>query len=382
MPTAPIRSNFAAVIVAGGEGSRAGLGIPKQLAVWRGKPVLLHSVERLAKAGAKPIAIVVPERLTREIEAILSGQDGVVLAVAGTTRQGSVRNGLEAIADFEPDSVLIHDAARPIIPDEVLERLLSSLETGEAAIPVLPVVDSLCIERSGRMEAKADRDVLRRVQTPQAFAFVSILDAHRTWKGEPTAGDDAQVAMAAGMKVDLVEGDETLKKLTFREDFMTTQPSARIGTGYDVHRLVEGEDLWLGGVKIAHSHGLSGHSDADVVLHALVDAILGALTEGDIGTHFPPSDEKWRGASSDRFVTHAIGLMEGRGYRIGNADLTIICEAPKIGPHRDAIRDKITGLLGCELDQVSVKATTTEGLGPMGRREGIAAQATVMLLKD
>lgn len=221
--------------------------------------------------------------------------------------------------------------------------------------------------------------MLRRVQTPQAFRFADILAAHRAWSGAPTAGDDAQVARVHGLSVALVEGDEHLHKLTFASDFRGTAP-VRMGTGFDVHRLADGEELWLCGVKIDHKQGLAGHSDADVAIHALVDAILGAIGNGDIGSHFPPSDPQWRGASSDRFLTHAVGLAAEAGYCVGNVDLTLICEAPKIGPHRQAMREHLAALLGVDVSSVSVKATTTERLGFAGRGEGIAAQAAAVLL--
>jgi len=237
----------------------------------------------------------------------------------------------------------------------------------------------MLIAEDGMMAGAADRDTLRRVQTPQAFSFGAILAAHRAWTGPADAGDDAQVARAAGIAVALVDGDEALHKLTYSADFASALPPVRIGTGYDVHRLSEGEELWLCGVRLDHSHGLAGHSDADVAIHALVDAILGAAGAGDIGQHFPPSDPQWRGASSDRFLRRAVELASGAGYAIGNVDVTIVCEAPKIGPHRDAMRASLAAIMGIEIARVSVKATTTEGLDATGRREGIAAQAVASL---
>jgi 2-C-methyl-D-erythritol 4-phosphate cytidylyltransferase/2-C-methyl-D-erythritol 2,4-cyclodiphosphate synthase len=232
------------------------------------------------------------------------------------------------------------------------------------------------------MSGSADRAQLRRVQTPQAFRYPEIRAAHAAWSGAPDAGDDAQVARAAGLAVTLVEGDERLRKLTFADDFDTGAGMIRIGTGFDVHRLAEGEELWLCGVRIPHDKGLAGHSDADVALHAVVDAILGACAQSDIGEHFPPSDPQWRGAPSAQFVTHAVALAAHAGFRIGNVDVTLICEAPRIGPHREAMRGKLAELLGVDLTQVSVKATTTERLGFTGRGEGIAAQASATLLQD
>jgi 2-C-methyl-D-erythritol 4-phosphate cytidylyltransferase/2-C-methyl-D-erythritol 2,4-cyclodiphosphate synthase len=245
---------------------------------------------------------------------------------------------------------------------------------------VLPVVDSLAEAKDGLMAGAADREALRRVQTPQAFRYDAILSAHRCWTGAATASDDAQVARSAGLAVALVEGDERLRKLTFAEDFMDALPFPRTGTGFDVHRLADGEELWLCGVRIAHHRGLAGHSDADVALHAVVDAVLGAAGAGDIGQHFPPSDPQWRGAPSSRFVAHAVALAREAGYAIGNVDLTIICEAPKIGPHRDAMRARLAELVGVAIEAVNVKATTTEQLGFAGRGEGIAAQAVATLV--
>jgi 2-C-methyl-D-erythritol 4-phosphate cytidylyltransferase/2-C-methyl-D-erythritol 2,4-cyclodiphosphate synthase len=247
---------------------------------------------------------------------------------------------------------------------------------------VLPVVDSLTEAAGAVMGQPAQRELLRRVQTPQAFRFADILAAHRVWTGTADAGDDAQVAQAAGLSVALVDGDERLHKLTFASDFAADLPPLRVGTGYDVHRLAPDEELWLCGVKIEHSHGLAGHSDADVAIHALVDAILGAIGNGDIGSHFPPSDQRWRGAASDQFLAHAAQLAAEAGYRIGNIDLTIICEAPKIGPHREAMRRRLAEILTTGIDAISVKATTTERLGFTGRGEGIAAQAVATLLRD
>jgi len=275
--------------------------------------------------------------------------------------------------------VLVHDAARPVLPSPVIVRLLKALEQSPAAIPVLPVADSLCHAAGDHMGAVARREELRRVQTPQAFRFADILVAHRQWHGASTAGDDAQVARAAGLAIALVDGDEALHKLTYSSDFEANMPLIRVGTGYDVHALAEDEDLWLCGVRIEHSHGLAGHSDADVAMHALVDAILGAVAGGDIGQHFPPSDPQWRGASSDRFLAHAATIAAEAGYTIAHIDLTIICEAPKIGPHRDAMRQRLAEVLQVNVAQVSVKATTTERLGFTGRREGIAAQAVATL---
>ena len=381
-PSPPTRPDaaIAAVVVAAGQGLRAGQALPKQFARWRGKPVVRHSVEALAAAGIAPIVVAIPEGADEIAASALSGIAGVHLVIGGATRQQSVRLALETLASDAPAHVLIHDAARPILPAAVIARLVAALDVQQAAIPVLPVVDSLAQEHEGMMAGAANRETLRRVQTPQAFAFPAILAAHRAWPGEACAGDDAQVARAAGIAVALVDGDEVLQKLTFAHDFAPQAPPLRVGSGYDVHRLADGEELWLCGIKLDHPQGLAGHSDADVAIHALVDALLGAIGAGDIGQHFPPSDPQWRGAASSQFLSHAAALVSEAGYRIGNIDLTIICEAPKIGPHRAAMRARLAELLGIDSAQVSVKATTTEQLGFTGRGEGIAAQAVATLV--
>jgi 2-C-methyl-D-erythritol 4-phosphate cytidylyltransferase/2-C-methyl-D-erythritol 2,4-cyclodiphosphate synthase len=372
-------AGFAAVIVAAGRGLRAGHAIPKQFVSWRGKPLVRHSAEALIAAGAAQLAVAVPSGHEQTAGDALAGLAGIILVPGGETRQVSVRRALEAL-DPHVEAVLIHDAARPVCPPTVIERLLAALTRHPAAIPVLPVVDSLAQGEGGLMVGSADRETLWRVQTPQAFHLPRIMAAHREWSGEPSAGDDAQVARAAGLDVALVEGDERLRKLTFAEDFMEHRLAPRIGTGFDVHRLAEGEELWLCGVRIDYTRGLVGHSDADVGLHAVVDALLGACGAGDIGDHFPPSDERWRGAPSGQFVTHAVRLAAEAGFAVGNVDLTLICEAPRIGPHRAAMRSRLSELLGVALDAVNVKATTTERLGFTGRGEGIAAQAVATLI--
>ncbi|MEE4450239.1 bifunctional 2-C-methyl-D-erythritol 4-phosphate cytidylyltransferase/2-C-methyl-D-erythritol 2,4-cyclodiphosphate synthase [Novosphingobium resinovorum] len=371
----------AALVVAAGQGLRAGQPVPKQFAPWRGKAVVRHSVEALAAAGCDPILVVIPEGAEGIAREAIAGIAHVQLTVGGASRQESVRLGLEVLAAANPRRVLIHDAARPLLPAPVIARLHAALDDRCGAIPVLPVADSLTHVAGDLMGAPARREDLRRVQTPQAFRFAEILAAHRDWEGPTNAGDDAQVAQAWGMDVALVEGDETLHKLTYAADFASAAPIFRVGSGYDVHALEEGEELWLCGVRIDHTHGLSGHSDADVAIHALVDALLGAIGAGDIGQHFPPSDPQWKGAASDRFLAHAGTLVAEAGYALANADVTIICEAPKIGPHREAMRARLAQILGVDIGAVSVKATTTEKLGFTGRREGIAAQAVVSLAR-
>ena len=373
---------FAAVIVAAGKGLRAGGTMPKQFADWRGKPLVRHSAEAFARLGARPIVVAVPADALVQAQQVLSGIDSVQIVSGGPSRRESVARALEALAPAGPAMVLIHDAARPDLPRSVVERLLDALATQPGAIPVLPVVDSIAVAAGGLMASAARREELRRVQTPQAFRYADILAAHRAWDGAADAGDDAQVARAAGLPVALVEGDERLRKLTFAADFRTGGGMIRTGTGFDVHRLAEGEELWLCGVRIEHDRGLAGHSDADVGLHAVVDAILGACALGDIGEHFPPSDPRWKDAASGQFVAHAVALAADAGYAVGNVDLTLICEAPKIGPHREAMRTKLAALLGVDPGQVSIKATTTERLGFTGRGEGIAAQAAATLVQQ
>lgn len=372
----------AAVVVAAGKGSRTGGSVPKQFVAWRGKPLVRHSVEALVEAGIAPIVVAIPQGFEAEAAQALSGLPGIRFTHGGATRQESVRFALETLQHDAPARVLIHDAARPALPQAVIASLLGTLDRGLAAIPVLPVVDSMIRGIDHAMAQKVVREELYRVQTPQAFDYAAILAAHQAWTGEPDAGDDAQVAASAGINVLLANGDEALRKITFAADLeeqdMTRLP--RTGMGFDVHRLVEGEELWLCGVKIAHSKGLSGHSDADVAIHALVDALLGAVAMGDIGDHFPPSDPQWKGASSDRFLAHAARLVREGGYEIGNLDVTIICEAPKIGPHKFAMREALARILGIDSSAVSVKATTTERLGLTGRGEGIAAQAVATVV--
>ena len=376
------QSRFAAIIVAAGTGSRAGQSLPKQYVRWRGKPVLRHSAETLLAAGAQPLAVAIAPDAADLAREALAGLDSIILVDGGATRRASVAAGLEALAGEAPDRVLIHDAAPPTLPQPVIARVLAALDDHPGAIPALPVVDTIARTKHGVMTGQEDRTTLARVQTPQGFHFADILSAHRAWDGDEEPTDDAQVLRAEGKEVAVVAGDERLAKLTFAQDFAMQAPPVRTGTGFDVHALAEGEELWLGGCKIDHDKGLAGHSDADVALHALVDAILGAIGNGDIGTHFPPGDDRWKGASSGQFLQHAVSLASEAGYRIGNLDVTIICEAPKIGPHKDTMREKIAELAGIQIAAVSVKATTTEKLGFTGRGEGIAAQAAATLIRE
>jgi 2-C-methyl-D-erythritol 4-phosphate cytidylyltransferase/2-C-methyl-D-erythritol 2,4-cyclodiphosphate synthase len=376
-----IEGRTVALVVAAGSGSRAGSELPKQYRMVAGKSVLAHALGHLRHERIDEIRVVIGAGQERRYAEAIGEAALPSPVIGGETRQHSVRNGLEAVAaEGGAASVLIHDAARPLLPAAVVDRLIEALGGREGAVPVLPVVDSLALGGS-ELGDSVSRTELVRVQTPQAFRFESILAAHRSWGGATEATDDAQVARAAGGPVVMVPGDQMLEKLTYEEDFERAEQRlnstlvTRTGLGFDVHALAEGEDLWLGGLLIPHSKGLKGHSDADVVLHALTDALLGAIGEGDIGDHFPPSEPKWRGAASSLFLEHARSLIDARGGRIDHADITIICEAPKIGPHRQAMRGHIASLLRVPAGRISVKATTTERLGFTGRGEGIAVQA-------
>jgi len=378
--------DITALVVAAGNGERAGGDCPKQFRRIDGATVIGHAIDGLAAHPAiSAIRVVIGEGQEALYAEAIGGREIGEPVIGGATRRDSVRQGLEAIArSGGTDLVLIHDAARPFVPRGVIDRLIEACASATGAIPVLPITDSL---------SRSDGSGVRRedfvtVQTPQAFAFPDILAAHRAWDSAADATDDAEIARGAGLAVATVEGDPLLRKLTFAEDFENDAPSpghiarVRTGFGYDVHAFAPGDHLWLGGVRIDHDRALAGHSDADVALHALTDAILGALGEGDIGSHFPPSDPQWRGAASQIFLEHARDLARRRGSDIWHVDLTIICEEPKIGPHRDAMRERIAAILALPLQSVSVKATTTERLGFTGRGEGIAAQAVATLGGD
>jgi 2-C-methyl-D-erythritol 4-phosphate cytidylyltransferase / 2-C-methyl-D-erythritol 2,4-cyclodiphosphate synthase len=375
-------SKTVAIIVAAGKGERAGGGVPKQFRAIGGKALVAHGYDGLSTHPAvSGVVLVIGAGQQDQARAALGGRPLLAMVEGGATRRESVLSGLRAIDDA--DRVLIHDAARPFVPMSVIQRLLAALDEHVGVAPVLPVADTVAL--AGPMLGDTvDRSTLLRVQTPQAFRFADVMAAHLQWQGTIEPTDDAQMVRALGKPVAAVQGDAMLDKITRPEDFSSAearlgQRSFRTGMGFDVHRLVEGEELWLGGLNIPHTHGLLGHSDADVALHALTDAILGAIGAGDIGTHFPPSDPQWRGAPSSRFLEHAAALVETAGGRIEHADLTIICEAPKIGPYRDAIRMRIAQLLRVKEGRISVKATTTERLGFTGRGEGIAAQAVATI---
>ncbi|MBA3896267.1 MAG: bifunctional 2-C-methyl-D-erythritol 4-phosphate cytidylyltransferase/2-C-methyl-D-erythritol 2,4-cyclodiphosphate synthase [Sphingomonadaceae bacterium] len=369
-PTFPIFSIPAALIVAAGKGERAGGEVPKQYALLGGVPVIARAVDAFA---GMPVHVVIGEGQRAMLDAALGQREVASVTTGGAERRDSVRAGLATIDDA--DVVLIHDAARPLLPRAVIDRLLAALDGADGAVPVLPVADTLT--REGEI---VDRAALMRVQTPQAFRLDAIRAAHDAWAGS-MATDDAQVARARGMTVAEVAGDPLLDKITLPADFaraealLAARLISRSAMGFDVHRFEAGEELWLGGILVPHDRGLSGHSDADVVLHALTDALLGAIGEGDIGSHFSPSDPQWRGARSSVFLAHARDLIRARGARIDYVDVTIICEAPRLAPYREAMRQEIANVLVLHLHSVSVKATTTERLGFAGRGEGIAAQA-------
>ncbi|MES2443776.1 MAG: bifunctional 2-C-methyl-D-erythritol 4-phosphate cytidylyltransferase/2-C-methyl-D-erythritol 2,4-cyclodiphosphate synthase [Pseudomonadota bacterium] len=369
-----------ALIVAAGQGLRAGSDVPKQFAILAGKPMLAHSHEAFR---AHPLIDEVLVVIGEGQEAMLAAALGdVPFVIGGATRRESVRNGLERIAATGGASkVLIHDAARPFVSAHSVDSVLGVLQEFIGAIPVLPIADTIAAYELPFVGDTLDRSKMARVQTPQAFRFDAILDAHRNWPADREATDDAQMLRAAGHDVIPMEGHPLMDKVTWPEDFelaelrLGARMHVRTAQGFDVHRFAAGEELWLGGVLIPHSHGLSGHSDADVALHAITDALLGTIAAGDIGMHFPPSDPQWRGARSAQFLEHAARLLAAEGGVIDFIDLTLICEAPRIGPHREAIRASIAAILRLPVGRISVKATTTERLGFTGRGEGMAAQA-------
>jgi 2-C-methyl-D-erythritol 4-phosphate cytidylyltransferase/2-C-methyl-D-erythritol 2,4-cyclodiphosphate synthase len=372
---------LAAILVAAGSGSRFGAETPKQFLPLAGKPVIRHSAEALAQY----VDALQPVGDASLIGDALAGLSHLPPVAGGETRQDSVRLGLEALVPTAPDMVLVHDAARPMIPARTIPALLAALETTAGAIPALPVADTLKRVERGRITATVSRDALCRAQTPQAFRFPVLLAAHRAGIGA-SATDDASLLEAVGEPVAIVPGSDDNIKLTYTEDMarleriMSSQLVPRVGTGFDVHVLEAGRKLMLCGIAVPHDKGLAGHSDADVGIHALCDAIYGALAEGDIGRHFPPSEAAWRDADSARFLAHAAERIAARGGLLVNADVTLICERPKIAPHAAAMAARLAAILGVDAGRISVKATTTERLGFTGRGEGIAAQAVVTVL--
>ncbi|MGA9659061.1 MAG: bifunctional 2-C-methyl-D-erythritol 4-phosphate cytidylyltransferase/2-C-methyl-D-erythritol 2,4-cyclodiphosphate synthase [Asticcacaulis sp.] len=376
---------FHAIIVAGGSGSRS--GGKKQWRILGGKPVLDWSLTAFEAAGAAHIVIVVPP--DDLLSARASYGDRADIVSGGYTRAASVVNGLKALTQAGArDIVMIHDAARPLLSPDHIEALLSELDSKPAAILALPITDSLKRGDHGRIMEAASRDNLWRAQTPQAFHYHDILQAYARWPSDETPTDDAMVAGHSGINVTLIEGDIRLHKLTYPADFAllealiakdTPLKTMRIGQGFDAHRWGEGQSVWLCGIEIVHDQTLIGHSDADAGLHALTDALLGAAGLGDIGDHFPPTDPQWKGASSDIFLKHAAGLIRARGGEIVNLDITLICEQPKIKPHREAMRQRVADIVSIPVDRVSIKATTTEKMGFTGRGEGLAAQAVCLI---
>lgn len=372
------------VIVAAGRGQRAGGEIPKQWQILAGKPVLAHT---LACFTGFPVMLAVhPEDFDRA--RVIAG--AARLVNGGATRAQSVRNALEEAAGQGFTRVLIHDGARPLASSALIARVIAALDQASAAAPALTVTDALWRGTGGIVAGTMAREGLYRAQTPQGFHFDAILAAHRAYQGD--AADDVEIARAAGLDVLIVEGEENNLKLTYPPDFLRAEAilnrhvmetgSIRIGNGFDVHAFGPGDHVWLCGIRIPHDRALIGHSDADVGLHALADAIYGALADGDIGRHFPPSDPQWKGADSAIFLRHAADLARSRGYHLGNCDVTILCERPKITPHAAAMRARLAEIMGVEPDQISVKASTTERLGFTGREEGIAAITSVLLARS
>ncbi|MGY4308831.1 2-C-methyl-D-erythritol 4-phosphate cytidylyltransferase/2-C-methyl-D-erythritol 2,4-cyclodiphosphate synthase [Bradyrhizobium sp. USDA 4369] len=385
-----ISQRTAAILVAAGRGLRAGTGGPKQYRAIGGRTVIHRA---LAAFSEHPdVTVVQPVVNPDDIDvfnAAVSGLRHEVPAHGGATRQASVLAGLEALVPHRPDIVLIHDAARPFVTPAVISRAIVAAGTTGAAIPVVPVTDTIKeVGAGGDITATPERAKLRIAQTPQTFKFEVILEAHRraARDGLTEFTDDAAIAEWAGLTVATFEGDVANMKLTTPEDFVREEArlaaqlgDIRTGTGYDVHAFGEGDHVWLCGLRVPHSKGFLAHSDGDVGLHALVDAILGALADGDIGSHFPPSDMKWKGASSDQFLKYAIERVTARGGRVANLEVTMICERPKIGPLRDQMRARIAEISGVDISRIAVKATTSEKLGFTGREEGIAATASATI---
>ncbi|WP_306113958.1 MULTISPECIES: bifunctional 2-C-methyl-D-erythritol 4-phosphate cytidylyltransferase/2-C-methyl-D-erythritol 2,4-cyclodiphosphate synthase [unclassified Roseovarius] len=374
----------AAIIVAAGRGTRAGGDLPKQWQMLASRRVVDRTLDAFLSAPEiGPVVLVLHPDDTGHFEPT----DRIKVVHGGATRAQSVRNGLEALTDAAPDHVLIHDAARVCVSQMLISKIVAALREGpaRAVAPALAVTDALWRGDGDTVTGTQDRAGLFRAQTPQGFAFTDILSAHRNHAGG--AADDVEVARAAGIEVTMVEGDEDNLKITGPEDFarakktLRGQMDIRTGSGYDVHRFGPGDHVMLCGVKVSHDRGLQGHSDADVGMHALTDAIYGGLAEGDIGRHFPPSDPQWKGAESHIFLRHAADLATEKGFEIGNMDVTLICEHPKIGPHADAMRQALADITAVEVDRISVKATTSERLGFTGRGEGIAAQAIATLIR-
>ena len=369
-----------AILVAAGRGSRAGGDQPKQWQDLSGAPVITHTVRAFAGQVDDIILVLHADDLHRATDM------GLPAVAGGATRDASVRAGLEALADDPPDYVLIHDAARPLVGADLIARVIAALDSHTGAAPALPVTDALWTGADHLVTGTQDRSGLFRAQTPQGFHYHAILSAHRAYDG--TAADDVEVARAAGLDVAIVAGADDNLKITHAADFaraaklMGQTMDMRTGNGFDVHRFGPGDHVMLCGVAIPHARGLQGHSDADVGLHTITDAIYGALARGDIGQHFPPTDPQWKGVESHVFLRHAVELAREMGFAITHIDCTLICEFPKIGPHAATMRARVADITGLDLDRISIKATTSERLGFTGRGEGIAAMATATLVKS
>lgn len=371
-------TRIAQILVAAGKGARIGGDTPKQYRLIQGKAVLRRTLEATLSEPRITETIIVVADGDPYIADLIAGRENARSVVGGATRTASVKAGLQALSENPPDIVLIHDGARPFVTPDVISNVIEALNHSQAAVPALPIPDAL-----KSLDGKSvDRDQLRRVQTPQGFHFEKIWTAFQALDDNAQFADDIEVAQAAGLTIAFTQGDNNNFKVTYPEDFakaeamLMTETYTATGTGFDVHRYAKGDVMWLCGVPIECGFTLLGHSDADAGLHALTDAILGGIAFGDIGDHFPPSDPKWKGASSDKFLRYAVEKVMELGGQLQHVDVTLICEKPKIKPHRDAMREKVAELCGLPLTRVSIKATTTEKLGFTGRGEGLAAQAS------
>lgn len=371
---------IAAIITAAGRGLRAGGDLPKQWQILAGRPVVAHALD--AFAGMQRVLTVHPD----DLALARALHSDAIIVEGGATRTASVRAALQVLAGRGVTRVLIHDGARPLVSQAVIARVIDALDARAGAAPALAVSDALWRGADGLVNGTQDRGGLYRAQTPQGFHFEAILAAHLAHPGN--AADDVEVACAAGLDVAIVAGDEANIKLTYPGDFARAEGlikdrsmDIRVGNGFDVHAFMAGDQVWLCGVSVPHSAGLLGHSDADVGMHALTDAIYGALGMGDIGVHFPPNDPQWKGVGSHLFLRHAMDQVRARGFALANCDVTLICEHPKIGPHQGAMRSALAAIMEVDMDRISVKATTSEGLGFTGREEGIAAMATCALVR-
>jgi 2-C-methyl-D-erythritol 4-phosphate cytidylyltransferase / 2-C-methyl-D-erythritol 2,4-cyclodiphosphate synthase len=385
MPNSPKSGKIAAIVVAAGRGNRAAREVPKQYVSVGGEPMLRRTIRAFASHDAVDaiLTVIGDGDATRYREAVAGLPKLLPPVTGGSTRQDSVRNGLEALAGDPPRLVLVHDAARPFVSPDVIGSVIDACDEAHGAIPVLAITETVKRVEDGAIAATIPREALATAQTPQGFPFAAIIAAHRSaaMAGRNDLTDDAAVAQLAGLAVRAVEGDRANMKITTPADFsaaermLATASETRTGYGFDVHSFAPGRSVWLCGVEIPHDRKLSGHSDADVALHALTDAVLGTIGDGDIGQHFPPSDPQWKGASSDRFLADAVRRLRERGGRIVNLDVTLVCEAPKIGPHRPAMQARVAEIADITPDRVGVKATTNEKMGFIGRGEGIVAMA-------